>query len=48
MQHLMGRRATAQGAPVHCSIDLTRYEYHYNRGVAGKEALFPRLPSGER
>ena len=48
MQHLMGRRATAQGVPVHCCIDLTRYEYRYNRGAAGKEAFFPGLPSGER
>ena len=48
MQHLMGRRAKAQGAPVHCCIDLTRYEYRYNRGAAGKEACFPGLPSGER
>jgi hypothetical protein len=48
MQHLMGRCATAQGVPVHCCIDLTRYEYRYNRGAAGKEAFFPGLPSGER
>ena len=45
MQHLMGRRATAQGEPVHCCIDLMRYEYRYNRGAAGKEAFFPDCPA---